>query len=110
MGANDCRFAEEYEGWLGATRNREKHGKVRVGRHDHTLFKAGSFQNHRIVCGMQIVVANVNGIVPIESEKARHSRGDRVVDQKPHAVRGSARSRSMADAAAKWRHSRMSSR
>jgi hypothetical protein len=58
---------------------------------------------------MQPVVSNVNGIVPCLAQQAGYRWRKRVVNQEFHVRRGTASSRSMADTAAKRRHSRMSS-
>lgn len=108
-GTNKVGFAAEDEGGLAASPDGQQHGKIRVGGNNHSLFVPGPFQNDQILRGMKTVVTNVNGIVAHLSQKPRHFGRECIIDQESHAVRGITSSRSIAEAAAKRRHSRMSS-
>jgi hypothetical protein len=82
--------------------------KSRVGRDDDSIFKHGPGKNQLIFGRLHAVVANVRCIMARLRQQQREPRRKRIIDQKSHADCGRGSSRSIAEAAAYRKHSRMS--
>ena len=110
LGSNDVRLPKENERRFRAAPHRKQDSKVGVRGDDGTIFARGSFQDCAVFGGLKAVVANVNRVVARVSKKPCHVRRGRYQSgisqrQEFHAGRGTASSRSMAEDAAKRRHS-----
>jgi len=102
-------IAEENERRALCFLSRENRSEIGVRGDDDPVFVQSSRENLLITCCLHFVQSNMNRIVPRCHKEVRHARRERIVDQEPQAECGRGSSRSMAEAAAKRKHSRMSS-
>lgn len=95
FGATLGAASEEHEGRLSFLLEREDGSEVGVGGNHDALLGACAFDD-RVVCGgVEVVVADVDGVVAFVGKSFSDARRERVVDQKSQcdAASGSSRSR-----------------
>ncbi len=78
----------------------EERAEIGVGGHHHALLFLSANKNLFVVCRLQVVVADVRGIVPGLIQLLGEHRRKGVVDQKPHPEAASGNSRSRTASAA----------
>ena len=88
---------------------RENRAKIRVSGNHDAIFCKRSCQNDVVVFGLYATRSDVHGIVTRRDQQLRRHWRQSVIDEESHAERGTGSSRSIIEAAANRRHSRMSS-
>jgi hypothetical protein len=83
--------------------------KIGVCREDDPVFAVRPYKDFLVACSVHSVCADMDRVMSCGQKQAGQARRQCIVDKKSQAERGRGNSRSIAEAAAKCRHSRMSS-